>query len=107
MNPLSNLLEGESVVVHIDPEADLRWRDTLGNLTLVPPKIKEILEVATRQERLHVLGVACVRKHHFFSQICATCLPQRRAVVGALMDRWTKAHPRLAKKYGWVTEPMP
>lgn len=76
-----------TTVVRIDPDIDPQWRDTIGNLVLVPVPVAALLDYATPEERLALLGVTCPSRHLVFMRGCVGCLPWRTALLQELVQR--------------------
>jgi hypothetical protein len=74
-------------VVLIDPDADRTVLNRVGNLMLLPAHIAELLAVATRDERLMLLGVPCRARHLSFEEACGDCALVRRSILNMLFGR--------------------
>lgn len=72
-------------VVQIDPDADPTCRDTIGNLMLVPAGIAALLGFASREERIHLLGVNCRARHRSFEDMCPECATIRTSILKELL----------------------
>lgn len=82
----------ERKIILIDPDAAAAYRGVIGNITPVPEPIAKLLELATREERILLLGVTCRSRHKFFDEFCTGCQPDRARIFQTLVER--AASPR-------------